>query len=377
MSTTTTTTAVEDEYTLLLRSKLGDEPAMDRMSTSFESVFQRVDVKSQTFRDIHQLSQAVNDIDMDFQKIRSDLWRFDQQGFRDQNGQVLQLTPRWIGYHDRFKQIMEHSYRSAVDASAFMDQYCSLLPDSGENIRVDDIPDMQLELEIFMKELEGKTEAAQMTQNSFKTLAEDVRLFAGVLKDALVRAGARLIFELNECQARLADLQRRLDVVNAKAQAMGLACAKVATAGADRGFSAAITVCPILGFLVIGAFFGSIIVGVCKADAYAKEAASLEKQINYCKRDLRELQGKEQLLKEYQDLFKTTQDDIAVLANKIDAISNIWQCLKADMQKLHEELRLALKARALPSRFLVKLRTARKVYSRLAELFEEYAKGRA
>ncbi|KAL1944929.1 hypothetical protein VTO73DRAFT_2549 [Trametes versicolor] len=349
------------------------------MSTSFESVFQRVDVKSQTFRDIHQLSQAVNDIDMDFQKIRSDLWRFDQQGFRDQNGQVLQLTPRWIGYHDRFKQIMEHSYRSAVDASAFMDQYCSLLPDSGENIRVDDIPDMQLELEIFMKELEGKTEVAQMTQNSFKTLAEDVRLFAGVLKDALP---AWPIFSgVSTCMHTHIFLMHSLISssirVNAKAQAMGLACAKVATAGAASGFAAAITVCPILGFLAVGAFFGSIIVGACKADAYAKEAASLEEQINDCTRDLRELQGKEQLLKEYQDLFKTTQDDIAVLANKIDAISNIWQCLKADMQKLHEELRLALTVRALPRRFLVRLRTARKVYSRLAELFEEYAKGRA
>lgn len=119
-ATTSTGTAVEDEYTLLLRSKLGDEPAMDRMSTSFESVFQRVDVKSQTFRDIHQLSQAVNDIDMDFQKIRSDLWRFDQQGFRDQNDQVFQLTPRWIGYHDvRLLYSMASPTKTLRDVAAF------------------------------------------------------------------------------------------------------------------------------------------------------------------------------------------------------------------------------------------------------------------
>lgn len=101
MSTTTgTTTAVEDEYTLLLRSRLGDEQTMNRASESFESVFQQEHVRSQTLRDIRQLRQTVNDIDRGFQLIRNDLWTFDQQGFHDENGQILQLAPRWTAHYD-------------------------------------------------------------------------------------------------------------------------------------------------------------------------------------------------------------------------------------------------------------------------------------
>ncbi|KAL1944942.1 hypothetical protein VTO73DRAFT_2562 [Trametes versicolor] len=44
------------------------------------------------------------------------------------------------------------------------------------------------------------------------------------------------------------------------------------------------------------------------------------------------------------------------------------------MQRLHEELRLAIEMKTIPRRFLQRLRNARTVYSNLAELLEEYAK---
>lgn len=39
------------------------------------------------------------------------------------------------------------------------------------------------------------------------------------------------------------------------------------------------------------------------------------------------LQDKERLLNHYQQLRNATEVDIAALANKIEIISNIWQCV--------------------------------------------------
>ncbi|EIW52117.1 uncharacterized protein TRAVEDRAFT_40814 [Trametes versicolor FP-101664 SS1] len=354
MSTTITTTPVdvEDEYTLLLRSRLGDEQTMNRVSESFENVFRQENIRSQTLSDIRQLRQTVNDIDRGFQMIRNDLWTFDQQGFRDENGQVLQLAPQWTAHYDRFKQIMEQSYRNAVDASAFMEQYCTLLPSPGEHINVNDIPDMKMELELFMLELKAKEEVAYGTQSSFKTLAEEVRLFACILENSVQRAGVQLTRELNETRARLSDLQRRLQEYIRR---RGSVCADAVSLGAGYAFDALTYLCPAFAILSL---------------------VSLEKEINQCRHDLNVLEGKQPLLKKYQQLLDATKDEIGTLANKIDVIANIWQYLKSDMQSLHEKLRLALTTGTKPRSLGKKLQIAREVYLRLAELLEEYAKGR-
>ncbi|KAL1944937.1 hypothetical protein VTO73DRAFT_2557 [Trametes versicolor] len=333
------------------------------------------DVRSQTLRDIRQLRQTVNDIDRGFQLIRNDLWTFDQQGFHDENGQILQLAPRWTAHYDRFKHIMEQSYRNAVDASAFMEQYCTLLPSPGENINVNDIPDMKMELELFMQELKAKEEVAYGTQSSFKTLADEVRLFACILEDSLQRAGVQLTRELNETRARLSDLQRRLQEAYAEIRLWGSVCAGAVVLGACSAFEALTYLCPMFAIRSLVAFGVGIYAGHRCGKALDRVTA-LEKEINQCRHDLNVLEETQQLLKKYQQLLDATKDEIGTLANKIDVIANIWQCLKSDMQSLHEKLRLALTTGTAPRSLVRRLQNAREVYLRLAELLEEYAKGR-
>ncbi|KAL1948606.1 hypothetical protein VTO73DRAFT_10412 [Trametes versicolor] len=252
-----------------------------------------------------------------------------------------------------------------------MDQYSrALLTDA----TVEEIPDIKIELEGFMKELESKEEVALQTQNSFKTLAEDVRLFSVVLEESLQRAGAQLTSELTATRARLSELNERLDAAYSKMRGMGIACVSCHAAGAIGAVIALFTLNPFVAVAAVGSIIGGIGTGGEYLSA-KEEAEKIDKDIKNCKNDLDELLDKEQFLREYQRSLGATQEDISALADKIDVISNIWRSLKVDMQKLHEELKLVLAGTVVTRRFLKKLQVAREVYTILAKLLEEYARG--
>ncbi|EIW52116.1 uncharacterized protein TRAVEDRAFT_24789 [Trametes versicolor FP-101664 SS1] len=374
MSTATTTSVEVDYYALLpvltgrLRSDL-DEPPTEQ--ESFSNDFQQEHNASQMYRDIRQLRQAVNDINSVFQKVRNDLEGFDQSGFPAQDGHPM-VTYHWTQVrHNLFRQTMEQSYNNAVVASEFMSRHCRLLPDSGNNINVDTVPNLVIELEWFLQELKAKEDVAYGAQKSFKTLAEHVRFYAAVFADHLQSASGQVAAELTNTRAHLADLQRRLNVTHAKIEEWE--SDRDAATAAMGAASVSLFFIPFVGVAMTGGAIHARNLALERLDNSRRQASSLEREINECMHRLGPLQDKERLLNHYQQLRNTTEVDIAALANKIEIISNIWQCLKADMQKVHEQLRLALIFKILPRRFMVRLRNVCKIYSNLAVLFEEYA----
>lgn len=60
------------------------------------------------------------------------------------------------------------------------------------------------------QEVDAEQRAALKSQHSFKKLAEDLRLFATVIEDALERAGARLSVALQNARTRFAQLEKKL-----------------------------------------------------------------------------------------------------------------------------------------------------------------------
>lgn len=97
MSTTFTTT--QNEFALLLQSKLRNDSANDRLQETLQATLQRQDIKSQTLNEIRQLRQTVSEIEDAFEKISRDLYSFDRKRFRGEDGNVLQLSPQWTGHH--------------------------------------------------------------------------------------------------------------------------------------------------------------------------------------------------------------------------------------------------------------------------------------
>lgn len=140
---------------------------------------------------------------------------------------------------------MEQSYKNAVAASAFMERKRSFQSlataidhsgpriqqsasnrrhrrgDTGHQDRARRVHEGTTLLHSVLRdgsqrplhhqELESKEEVALQTQNNFKTLAENVRLFSAVLEQSLQRAGAQLTSELTATRARLSELNERLD----------------------------------------------------------------------------------------------------------------------------------------------------------------------
>lgn len=274
MSTATATSVEVDYYTLLLTGTLYsdlDEPPNEQ--DPFGHGFQQEESTSQTYRDIRQLRRAMNEMNSVFQKVSNDLGGFDQNGLPTRDGLPV-VTYHWIlvrhdvrppvcsvfrlctrsGLWQHFLELMWQSYSNAVVASAFMNRqcpsplaidcpylalivlragYCRLLPDSGNDINMDDVPNLAIELESFMqvsgefslgrsqvadagasginKELEEEEEVAKETRYSFKTLSEDVRFFATYFTGYLQSACEQITAEITDTRARLADLQRRLN----------------------------------------------------------------------------------------------------------------------------------------------------------------------
>ena len=61
----------------------------------FKDALRSDDVRKTALNEIRDLNNTVHSIQETFLKIRKDLLRFDQAGFRGQDGIVLQLSPEW------------------------------------------------------------------------------------------------------------------------------------------------------------------------------------------------------------------------------------------------------------------------------------------
>ncbi|KAL1944930.1 hypothetical protein VTO73DRAFT_2550 [Trametes versicolor] len=392
MSTATATSVEVDYYTLLLTGRLRsdlDEPPNEQ--EPFGHGFQQEESTSQTYRDIRELRQAMNEMNSVFQKVSNDLGGFDQNGLPTRDGLPV-VTYHWILVrHDHFLELMWQSYSNAVVASAFMNRYCRLLPDSGNDVDMDDVPNLAIELESFMqvsgefslgrsqvadagasginKELEEEEEVAKETRYSFKTLSEDVRFFATYFTGHLQSACEQITAEITDTRARLADLQRRLNETHAKIEEWKDDRDAATAAMAFTGV--AFFIIPFVGAAMTGGAIHARNRAVERLDNSRRQASSLEREINECMHHLDPLQDKEQLLNHYQQSRNATEAEIAALADKIEIISNIWQCLNVDMQNLHEQLRLALGIKTISRRFVKRLQNAHKVYSNLAVLLED------
>lgn len=55
---------------------------------------------AQVTTDIRNLAQTVKDIRAGFRAVADDLVGFDNEEYKDKDGEVLRLRPRWVGYQE-------------------------------------------------------------------------------------------------------------------------------------------------------------------------------------------------------------------------------------------------------------------------------------
>lgn len=98
MMSKTVTVASQSTFPETLKKKLRDKTTRNAVTRSFEDAL-RKDVKGEALKEIRQLNAHVREIDGDFQRIGSELYKFDQEKFLDEDGKVLRLQREWNKHH--------------------------------------------------------------------------------------------------------------------------------------------------------------------------------------------------------------------------------------------------------------------------------------
>ncbi|KAH9887219.1 hypothetical protein C8Q73DRAFT_256746 [Cubamyces lactineus] len=371
--TATLTSNAVSEYQLILNKSLEKEEDFDTISEHFAEALRKPEVQEQTIKDIRELTKTVKEIKEAFRRIGEGFVEFDGAKFLDNDNNLLQLGGQWREYQTRFQDILDRSFDNASRAAAFMHQYSkAILTDVDQSC----YGDLQIELQAFVKKLESKAAEALQTKNEFTRLADDLRLFAQTVEEAVKKAGARLDNDLTAARAHLHNLQAQLEEVYHKMKNMGIACVASLAVGAVAAGVAIITLSPVAMFFAVTSVISALTTGIKYAEA-KKEATRIEGEIQECNRKIAELMAKEQLLKKYQEGLEATKKEITGLAGKVDTIANIWQYLRSDMIQLSEQLALATDPdMPVTKRFLRKVAATRELYMKLATLLDMYAKSR-
>ncbi len=75
-----------------------EEKAREAVEEVVERTLSSPEFSAQVTADIRNLTQTVKDIRMGFREVADDLVAFDNDEYKDKDGEVLRLRPRWLGY---------------------------------------------------------------------------------------------------------------------------------------------------------------------------------------------------------------------------------------------------------------------------------------
>ncbi|KAI9067943.1 hypothetical protein FKP32DRAFT_1600844 [Trametes sanguinea] len=372
--------------TLLMSTTLKDDEEAAAVSEQLAAALQSKMVDEEVMNSIRNLSKDVKEINTMFTKIGQGFVEFDSANFLDLQGNVLKLGDKWGAFHQRFQVLIDASFDNASAASAFMAQFANvLLTDVPANAR----QDLRDELRNFVNQLKPKADDALKFKGGFTNLATDLRTFTAVLEETLKRADSRVAADLQQMRQKIESLKVQLQEVTEKIHKMSQECLDFLAAGAS-------SVGGVLGKLAPKAIWSAFMEVFTHEQEKKREErerqeqnvrqhletakqqeSSLISELDKVQVSLAELMAKEQLLAKYMSSLEGTKKNIEGLAGKIDAIAQIWQCLRVDMVSLDTQLELAVDPEArLTYLFMRKIQLTRALYLKTASMLELYAKGR-
>nr|VWO97724.1 C3H1-type domain-containing protein [Ganoderma boninense] len=325
--------------------------------------------------DIRNLGQTVKDIRKGFRAVADDLVAFDNDEYKDKNGEVLQLRPQWLGYQATFDDILEKSHRNALAAASMIRQYTeAILTD----VDPSEFEDVQEELRGFLKKLDEKAPTAQETQGDLEKLVDDVRSFKTTIDETLWKAGNKCVSDVDEAKTHLQDVEKKLESINDDKKQLGILAVGGLLLGGACAIVAIFVLAPAAGKVVLDAVkkIGPVGAVYCGIQGWLlhRQGAECEIEMEECKVDIVNKKDRYRELRGHKAALTQTKEQITALAKKVDTISEIWRV--CDMQQLQEQLALVVGPdMQVTRRFLKKLRRPREVYNRLADLLELYAKG--
>ncbi|PIL30094.1 hypothetical protein GSI_07764 [Ganoderma sinense ZZ0214-1] len=359
--------------TVVVEAKVAEavEEAVERTLSSPE-------FSAEVTADIRNLAQTVKDIRQGFRAVADDLVAFDNDEYKDKDGEVLRLRPQWLGYQATFDEILEKSHRNALAASSMIRQYTeAILTD----VDTSEFEDVREELRSFLKKLDEKAPTAQQTQGDLEKLADDVRTFKTTIDETLWKAGNKCASDVDEAKTHLRDVEKKLESISDEKTKLGVLAVSGLLIGGACAVVAMFVLAPNAGKVVMDAVkqVGVVGAGYCGIQGWLlhRQGTECEIEMEECRLDIVDKKDRLRELVGHQAALAQTKERIAALAEKVDTITAIWRVLKCDMQQLQEQLALVVDPdMQVTRRFLKKLRRPREVYNRLADLLELYAKGK-
>ena len=93
-SSVATMQVIQQGTTVVVEAKAREAAAEEVV----ERVLSSPEFTAQVTTDIRNLAQTVKDIRAGFRAVADDLVRFDNDEYKDKDGEVLRLRPQWLGY---------------------------------------------------------------------------------------------------------------------------------------------------------------------------------------------------------------------------------------------------------------------------------------
>ncbi|CDO69681.1 hypothetical protein BN946_scf184851.g69 [Trametes cinnabarina] len=367
-TTTTTTTDIDDSvqpFAILIQESLKKRETAEEISDRLAAAFESSEVTDATITSVRDLSKKVKDIKEMFTKIGQSFVEFDNANFLDDKNNVIQLGSQWHEFQTRSM----HSLYPPICV-----EYTGIILTDVES---DARQALREELQGFVAQLKQKADDASRAKGEFGRLAIDLRNFTAVLEGIFKKANVRLATDLQATRTKLEGLRVQLKEVTDKIQSMSEACVEAFAVGGSSagGFFARLSPRAIWTALK-EVFTHEQETLRNEIDKAKQKENSLKTEINVLEAQLADLLAKEELLARYMCTLEATKGDINSLADKVDAISNIWQCLRADMIKLDTALSNTVDPNMpLTYFFMKKIRATRALYMNIAYALEMYAKG--
>ena len=94
----------QQQPTVTVVASDGTRPEVRLREEAVEEAVERAlsspEFAAQVTTDIRNLAQTVKDIRAGFRAVADDLVGFDNEEYKDKDGEVLRLRPRWLGYQE-------------------------------------------------------------------------------------------------------------------------------------------------------------------------------------------------------------------------------------------------------------------------------------
>jgi len=351
-----------------VQAALTSDSDKEAAGKAFSEALQDEGVKKQAYEDVKKLAETIRGIREGFIKVRGDLVGFDAAEFKDKNGQVIKLGPKWQPHIQMFDDTLQFSLEQATESVVMMKSIYHVLGDVTPELG----PDLKIELEHFMTQLDKKEDDAHLVKDKFQELADNVKLFSSEIDAALDSAMEAIKQDLQRAKDRLKDLENQLRDLESKIKSLGIATITEVATGGAAAVAACITLNPVAIGTALVSLFGAIGTAIALKKAIDDRNTCLG-NIDSVNREIVRLNERAELLKKYRESLEGTKTIVGDISEQIAVIGNIWQTINLDMHGLHTDLVNNMSPGApITGFFFAKIKVAKEIYKHLTLLLETY-----